>query len=242
MELKDVFKRLDFPKHSDQVYEVLTKQKSPLLVNAIAKEIGVSRMVVYRCLRPMVLHQLALPQALGKRTGYVVGKVSALSKLMTMTEESVSGVAEKIAKVRQKEVPHTTRFLSGPAGIKAAFDDVIEHTPKGETFFRYTSEKDLAKVNEYLARDYRQRRDKKKLERKVISNYISGSQKRSRLERFVRFIPEEADQFQQNIIQLVYGKRVSIIDLTKEEVMIIENKALAEFQKVMFILLYKQLR
>ena len=75
----------------------------------------------------------------------------------------------------------------------------------------------------------------------VISNPASGSQKKSRLERFIRYIPAAVDQFEQNIIQLVYGTRVAIIDLTKEEVTIIENQQLADFQKTIFKVLYKQL-
>jgi hypothetical protein len=43
------------------------------------------------------------------------------------------------------------------------------------------------------------------------------------------------------VIQLVYGSRVTMIDLTKEEVMIIENKRLADFQKSIFKVLYKRL-
>lgn len=160
---------------------------------------------------------------------------------MKLTEQDTAALVAKEMKVREKDVPHHIRFLYGPSGIRAAFDDVITHSKKGDTFFRYTSEKDLQKVNSYLANDYRLRRDKKKLERKVISNAISGSQKKSRLERFIKFIPEESEQFEQNIIELVYGERVSIIDLNTEEVVIIENKKLADFQKVIFKLLYKRL-
>ena len=84
-------------------------------------------------------------------------------------------------------------------------------------------------------------RDKKKLERMVISNPVSGMRKRPRLERFVKFIPPQMNLFDQDIIQLVYGERISIIDLNKERVLIIENKALAEFQKVIFRQLYDKL-
>ena len=158
-----------------------------------------------------------------------------------MMEEQTEDTVVKYMKIRQKDVPQNIRFLYGPSGIRTAFDDVITHCTKGETFFRYTSEQDLAKVNSYLARDYRIRRDKKKLERMVISNNASGSQKKSRLERFIRYIPAETDQFEQNIIQLVYGKRIAIIDLNKEEVVIIENQQLADFQKTIFKVLYGQL-
>lgn len=239
--MKEIFRNLGFPKHTERVYEIVSKSKEPLLVTDIAKEAKVSRVVVYRCLGALREKHLVTPVRLGKRTRYAAESARNLRELIRMTDSINEKMIDTYAKEREKDVPNTIRFMYGSAGIRAAFDDVISHTKKGDTFFRYTSERDLQKVNQYLARDYRERRDKKKLERLVISNAVSGSQKRSRLERFVKFIPAEADQFQQNIIELVYGDRVSIIDLNKEEVTIIENKQLAEFQKVIFRLLYKRL-
>lgn len=220
---------------------MLNAQKEAVLVTKIARETKLPRMTVYRCLEQLEKDKVVEWSKIGKRTYYTAGSPHALTKAMKLTETSGAQTLQRYVREREKDVPHSVRFLHGAAGIKAAFDDVVSHTPKGDTFFRYTSEQDLSKVNSYLARDYRERRDRKKLERKVISNAVSGSQKRSRLERFIKFMPREVDQFEQNIIQLVYGKRMSIIDLTTEEVMIIENKQLADFQKVIFKLLYKKL-
>ena len=99
----------------------------------------------------------------------------------------------------------------------------------------------MAKVNRYLSPNYRIAREKKKLERLVISNPISGKQKRPRLERFIKYIPSEANLFDQNIIHLIYRDRFSFINLNTEKAFIIEDKALADFQKVIFNQLYKKL-
>lgn len=241
MKLVDIFKRLGYPKHSDTVYDVLSKSKEALSVTQLATQSKVSRVVVYRCIEKMETDELIAPVSIGKRIYYQANSAYKLTEAIRTMEEQAEDMVEKYMQIRQKDAPQNIRFLYGPSGIRTAFDDVIEHVEKGETFFRYTSEKDLAKVNSYLARDYRIRRDKKKLERMVISNTVSGSQKKSRLERFIRYIPPEADQFEQNIIQLVYGKRVALIDLTKEEVVVIENQQLADFQKTIFKLLYARL-
>jgi hypothetical protein len=177
----------------------------------------------------------------GKRVVYAAGSPRKLAEAMRLTEQSSEAALARLVAQREKDVPGGVRFLRGLGAIRAAFDDVIEHCKPGETFYRYTSEQDLTKVNKLLAPDYRVRRDKKRLERLVISNYQSGSQKRSRLERFIKYIPEEFNQFQFNIIQLVYGKRMSIINLNTKEVTIIENQQLADFQKVIFKTLYKKL-
>ncbi|MEX0917997.1 MAG: helix-turn-helix domain-containing protein [Candidatus Paceibacterota bacterium] len=241
MRKSELFKRLGYPKHSDVVYDVLVKTKDLLLVSHIAKQAQLPRMTVYRCLNALVSFGLVRKEKIGKRTRFTTTGAAALDRVVRIEEAASEKTIRSDRKRLEKDIPRSVRFLRGPEGIRAAFDDVVSHTKRGETFFRYTSEKNLIKVNQYLARDYRERRDKKKLERKVISNALSGNQKRSRLERFIKFIPEEGDQFQQNIIQLVYGNRISIIDLETEEVTIVENERLADFQKTIFSLLYKRL-
>jgi sugar-specific transcriptional regulator TrmB len=241
MELQTIFKRLGFPKHTENVYVVLGKSKTPLLVATIAERAHVSRAVVYRCLKKLQREELIGASTIGRRTCYSAGSPRKLKSAIKIFQDKSEKGIETYAKEREKETPQNIRFLYGPIGIRSAFDDVITHTSKGDTFYRYTSERDLERVNRYLASDYRTRRDKKRLDRLVISNPISGNQKKFRLERFIKFIPPGVDRFEHNIIQLIYGNRVAIIDLSNEQTVIIENQQLADFQKVIFKLLYKRL-
>ncbi len=241
MQLKDIFKRLGYPKHSDTIYEVLTQSKETLSVSALAEQCGVSRVVVYRCVEKLEEDDLIVRDIVGRRTYYKTSSPHKLTEAMRCVEDESAQVVKQHIQTREKDVPHNVRFLHGARGIREAFDDVITHTRKGDTFFRYTSERDLEKVNAYLSKEYRLQRDQKKLERLVISNPVSGTQKKSRLERFIKYIPTDADQFEHNIVELIYGSRVCIIDLNLEEVMIIDNQQLADFQKVIFKLLYKRL-
>ncbi len=241
MHLKTIMARLGHPKHSDSIYTLLSKSTIPLSVSDIAVATKVSRVVVYRCLDSLATDELVVGVEHGKRTFYTVGSPEALMKAMRLTEAGVSALVEKEQVRKAKEVPAHVRFLYGSEGITQAFNDVVDHMPKGGTVYRYTSEQSVDEVNAYLAPDYRTRRDAKKLERLVISNPLSKAQKRSRLERFIRCIPGDTDIFDQNIIELIYGDRVSFIDVTKKQVTIIENKALADFQKVIFKQLYQKL-
>lgn len=241
MKTVSIFERLGYPKHTDALYEVLTNAKAALSVGMLATSVGVPRMTIYRVLAALQADQLVVPEACGKRTCYRAAHPSVLAQLLKTDHDATHASIDSLVRVREKDVPSHIRFLYGSAGIRAAFDDVVAHTPRGGTVYRYTSEKDVHQVNAYLADDYRARRDAKKLERMVISNPLSKAQKRSRLERFIRCIPEDADQFDQNIIELVYGDRVALIDITHEQVTIIEHKALADFQKVIFKQLYKKL-
>lgn len=240
MRINQIFKRLGLPKHADAVYQSL-RLRGAMSATDICKNTKLYRPAVYRALASLLKHSFIYAEKIGRRKIYhaarpalIAVEFSDVSNIIT-SSLAVKSIAED--KHQKKEV----LFLNGFKGIRAAFDDVIDHSPRSSVFYRYTSEKDLDAVNRYLSKNYRARRDKKKLERLVISNPVSGARKKPRLERFIKFIPSASGLFDQNIIQLVYGNRISLIDLNTERVLIIENKMLADFQKVIFEQLYKKL-
>jgi len=240
MDTKEIFTRLGLPKHADAVYGLL-RRKGPMSATIICEAAKLHRPAAYRALASLLARRFVFTTKIGRRKLYHAANSELIAKVFSKTSEKV---ADKMAKqvvaddlYKQKEI----RFLNGFDGIRAAFDDVISHMKHGGTFYRYTSERDLDAVNRYLSKDYRVLRDKKKLERMVISNPVSGMRKKPRLERFVKYIPPQADLFDQNIIQIIYGDRLLFIDLNTERVLIIENKALADFQKVIFRQLYVKL-
>ncbi len=235
-----VFKRLGFRRHAFAVYKAIRKN-SPLSATEVIQATGLHRPAVYRALEDLLGAKLISTKKIGKRTYYVPESARRISELFTKDLENVSALIKKREAADVETVDSSMRIFRGPKGIRAVFDDVIDHTGRGDTFYRYTSEKDLAAVNRYLSPDYRKRRDRKKLERLVISNPESGKQKRPRLERFIKFIPPEASLFDQNIIQIIYGSRLALIDLNKEQALVIENAPLADFQKVIFKQLYRKL-
>lgn len=241
MKLKVIFERLGFKKNAHKIYEtLLSKNNQPMSISQLAILLGITRQEVYRNINSLTSHEFIKKTMIGKRSYYSAHNPKRIKKEFEKISEDVS---KSIAIISHKEEEKSDdiKYMKGANGIRFVFDDVIGHTPKGGTFYRYTSERDLDKVNSYLSKDYRSNRDKKKLERLVISNPVSGKQKRPRLERFIKFIPPEVDLFNQNIIQLVYGDRLAFINLNKEEAFIIEDKFLADFQKVIFKQLYKKL-
>lgn len=241
MELQDIFSRLGLGAHADEVYATLARAKHPMLVAHIAGTTNLARQQVYRNLADLMRFGFVTKVPVGKRTGYGAESARRIEEEFAKTVAGVSKEAARYAKERERDTPAHVRFFKGFAGIRAVFDDVIDHVPKGDTFYRYTSERDLAATNRYLSPTYRARRDKKKLERLVISNPASGRQKASRLERFIKYIGPETAPFEQNIIQLVYGTRLAFINLNTEEAFVVEDEALALFQKVIFRQLYRKL-
>lgn len=237
--LAQVFKRLGFGKHSADVYLELHKN-GPMLATRVISSTKAHRPAAYRSLYELQKAGLAIRERKGKRFTWNAADPKRIEHLFAEEAHMLHRSLPHSQK-NSEIVNDSIRILKGKEGIRMAFDDAVSHMPKRGTFYRFTSEKDLDAVNAYLSADYRKIRDAKKLERKVISNPISGKRKAKRLERFVKFIPQESDLFLQNIIQLVYNDRIAFIDLNKEEVLIIENKALADFQTVIFKQLYAKL-
>lgn len=127
--------------------------------------------------------------------------------------------------------------------ITNLFNDIVESTRKWDVFYRITSEVDTEKINSvYLPKDYREKRDKKDLERYVIMSSKSAKIKKNRLEREIKIIPDKIDEFQDDILMTIYANKVWFIDFNSETSIIIENKQIAEFQKKLFKLLYKSLK
>ena len=235
-----IFKRLGMSKHAHLVYEIISKH-GPILAGHVVERSCVYRPAVYKALFELLNAGLVTRV---KKDGRFLWWPMNPNRIIDLFVRDIGQIKKLIPKEKNtsSDLTHSSlRILKGREGIRTAFDNIIEHTKKGNTFYRYTSEKDLAAVNSYLSGNYRQKRDAKRLERLVISNPVSGGQKRPRLERFIKFIKPEADIFEQDVIQIIYENRVAFIDLNTEEVLIIENPALADFQKVIFRQLYKKL-
>lgn len=241
MKLDTIFLRLGFGRNAAHIYNAVLKSKTPVLVTHISKSANVDRPEVYRNLSPLLKQGFISKVNMGKRFGYIVEDPKLILKAFSEINNKVEDLTRTLARKEERNLPKNIVHLTGPSGIRAVFDDVINRMPKHGTFYRFTSERNLESVNKYLSTDYRKNRDKKKLERLVISNPLSGKAKRPRLERFIKFIPQEHDLFDQNIIQLVYEDSVAFINLSNEKAYIIRDKDLAKFQAVIFGQLYKKL-
>lgn len=136
----------------------------------------------------------------------------------------------------------TIRYEKWAKWITKVFSDIVSSTKKWDIFYRITSEVDTDFINKnYLPKDYREKRDKKELERYVIMSNKASKGKSRKLEREIKVIPEKMDEFEDNVFMTIYGKKVAFIDFNSESSIIIENQQIADFQKKLFKMLYKNL-
>jgi sugar-specific transcriptional regulator TrmB len=166
-------------------------------------------------------------------------------KIKQLLEEEKEKASEKLDALEELYVsPHLKTIIThfqGKKGLTDMFADLVKSQKKGDIFYRYTSEKDTDYTNTLLPKDYRAIRDKKQLERFVISTLDIAAGKEKRLERATKIIPKNETSFNQDCIQLIYGNKVAFMDIAQLQGVVIENKNLAQFQKEIFKLLYKRL-
>ncbi|MFC1623029.1 TrmB family transcriptional regulator [Patescibacteria group bacterium] len=223
------------------VYIALLKN-GPMHISDIAAKSKMYRPDIYKAISALEEKGVVSKSPRGKRIFYVPEDPRKLrnmiNELSIEFDAKISELDEIYEKSNQKA---SLKVFDGQKGLEVIFLDVVESLKKGDVFFRYSSSADQDKTNTYLPKDYRIIRDKKQLERFVITSESVGKTKKNRMERAMKCVPESSDSFDQNIIQFIYGNKVAFIDVEAETGMIIENKRMAEFQERIFRLLYSRL-
>ena len=211
-------------------------------VQSIARATKLHRPKVYKALEDLADNDFVYKEQSGKRINYVAHAPYLLMDKIKVIEGEVHKVLPELQKLKEKRKSGINmEVLRGESGLAACFLDVVNHLGKEDTFYRISSAKDQQFVDSVVPKEYRPIRDSKKLERRVITSSYVGDQKKPRLERSIRRFDEQDELFEHNVIQFIYGDKVSLLDFNSLTGTIIQNQAIADFQKSIFLTLYKRL-
>lgn len=202
------------------------------------------RVQLYRLLPFLIEEWFVFVSKVWKKKYYSPASPSKINEIYKEMEErnkwSINAMLEIYSKIDKK--PNVI-YTQGKKWITNIFNDIIDSQNKWDVFYRITSETNVEEINEkYLPKNYREKRDKKELERYVIMSSKSAKSKKTRLERELKIIPENIDEFQDNVLMTIYANKVAFIDFNNETSILIENKDIADFQKKIFKLLFKSLK
>jgi len=126
--------------------------------------------------------------------------------------------------------------------IANIYNDIVNTLDNWDVFYRITSEIDVDKINNYyIPKWYKQRRDKKGIERYIIMTDKTAKYKKPKLEREIKIIDEASWKFDNNVIFTIYKNKISLIDFNSETSILIESNEFTDFMKKIFKLLYKKL-
>ena len=245
MQNLNILEKIGLNHKQSAIYMALV-ESVPCTISDLYKKTGIHRPLLYKEIP--VLEKIGLINIMpkGKRKYYIA---ESPEKLKNLTNELVSGLEtalpELISVFQSKKQKPVIKYLEGRKGITFVFDDIITTLKRGEIYYRYTSEsrEDLYKVNKYLPKDFRKRRDNNQIERFVICNESTFARKKQTevLTRSLKMVPKSYDLFEYDISEFIYGHKVAYVDYNTETALIIENQKFAEFQKKIFKLLYKNL-
>lgn len=225
--------------HASQVYLYLLRNGEALPIN-ISRGLKMHRPAVYKALTELEELSLVLLSSIGKRTVYVAESPNKLEGIFRSIERGFFDSIEDMHKEYEAGgTKPTVSIQEGDDAVRDAYSDVVHSLGKDEAYYRYSSIAHFNK-NQYIPKDYKEVRDKKGLERFVITGSKNTPHK-NLLGRSVKVVPKEYDLFQDGINVLIYKDKVAVIDYISDTTITIKHKVFAEFQKKIFKLLFSKL-
>jgi len=238
---KGLLERMGLDDKESAIYLVLL-EFGPLAISEIARKTGLHRPTIYQYLPSLENRGLVSEFPKGKRKEYIAESPEKLKVMFGELWQEFDQLLPHLKFIfKNKGKRPLVKFLEGKNGIKSVYEDLLRSTKRGDVFYRYSSRKDTTRGEAYLLKNYRELRDKKQLERFVITNRMVSKQKKPRMERAIKTVPAEYGLFDYNVTQLIYADRIAFLDYNTETALIIENPIIAEFQKKIFKLLYDKL-
>ena len=237
-----LLKKLGLSEKESIIYIDLLENGSSSITD-IVERTKLHRPEVYRFLPLLVERGFVSETQKEKRRFYVAESPENIRHLLESLEKDVDNLLpELIGMHARTEKRPNVRYMEGRKAITYVFADIVNTLKKGDVFYRISSEQNVERANTYLPPDYREKRDKKSLERYVIMSAGESTKKKPRMEREIVIIPPEYDEFVDDVQMIIYGSKVAFIEYNTEASIIIENSFIAEFQKKLFKLLYKSLK
>ncbi len=241
MDYTELFEQLGLREPESEIYLALIRNGS-LTISGISKEAHLHRPAIYRAISRMTKLGFVSVEVRGKLKFYCPAPPEKLKSLIESMNRRLDMHLPALAAIYKKsEGRPSVKFFQGREGIKLIYEDLVDTLEKNDVYYRYTTNEDLPKLESYLPRDYREIRDKKQLQRYVISNANFEKQSSPKLGREVKLIPAESDLFNYNINMIIYRDKIAIMDFNTESAVLIENKKIAEFQRQLFKFIYKKL-
>lgn len=238
--MKNILERIGFTGEESAVYTALL-ELGPSSITEIIKKAKLHRPKAYKVVSSLMDKDLVRIMPKGKSKLYVAESPEKIERLFSHLETEFNKEIQSLYESyeAQSKKPRVT-YYEGDKSIIEAYADVVHTLKKNDTYYRYSSALTLQR-KKYLPRDYREIRDKKQLERLVITNADGFNLRKAKLGKTVKAVPKDFDLFSHNVSQIIYGNKVSFIDYNSKSTITIENPMIAEFQKKIFKLLFKRL-
>jgi len=228
--------------HGAKIYLSLLERWEKSIAE-LTKITSLYRVEIYRQLPFLIESGLVIESLKWKRKNYLAASPYKIQEMYTQQQEDVEKHVESLVQnYAHRDKKPKVIYQEWKKALMYVFSDIVNTLSAWDVFYRVSSEKDVDEASIYLPKGYREIRDKKQLERYVIMSESGAKSKSPRLERELITIPPELDDFEDNISLTIYADKIAYIDFSSETSIIIEHRALVDFHKKMFRIMYMSLR
>lgn len=239
-----ILNKLWLSQHESEMYLFLLKNQNKTL-SEISKHTKINRPILYKIIPNMIESWLISKVIHGKRTHFLAENPKILRNYFENIKNDFDLYIPEIQKVYENSFSKPIfKHLQWKNGVKNIFLDIGNTLKTGDVFYRYSSRNDVnqTSISQKDYDQYKKLREEKRLERYVITNEYLNDLKPKKLEKDVVIIPKKYDIFEDNITKIIYANKVAIIDYNTFESFIIESPIFANFERKIFLLLFKFLK
>jgi predicted transcriptional regulator len=206
-------------------------------ISSIAKGVHLSRVTTYTYIEKLLEKNLLLKTKHKERDLYEVCDPSSLIASLDEVHKEGSRALTSLSQALKKTlfIPKIT-IHTGRKELLDVYVNIAKDSPRGGTFFRYTSRTD----DFGFAPLYTGLREEKELERLVITSEHKAERTKKDSNRFIKTVPKDFS-FDDNVTLIIHGNKVTHIDYSSLTGVTIESPQLARFQEKIFKLLWKKL-
>lgn len=209
-------------------------------ISEISQRTAIHRPIIYKLIPLLQENHLVSESVSGKRKVYKAESPEYLKYLFDNLSNSFNIMIPELLDIYESwENRPSIKILKWKKWVKDVFADVVLSLKYWDTFYRYSSRNNFWW---FLPSSYKELRDKKKIQRLVITSELKAKAKWNTIDREIVHIPRSFDLFEDNIAKLIYSNKVAIIDYNSLDSVIIENKLLAKFEEKVFRILFKLLK
>lgn len=237
MKYETILIKLWLNKNEINIYLNLLK-KWKLNISEISKVSAISRPAIYKSIPYLVESNLVTKVVIWKRFYYKAENPENLKELLWNFKSNFNHTLTELKDLHfSGEKRPILKSLYWEEWIKYIFADISNTLWNWDVYYRYSSRKTDEKrwLN---MKKYQDLRDKKNIERYVITSEILEDTKKKKLEKQVVVIPKKYDLFDDNITKLIYKNKVAIIDYNSMTSFVIESPIFYKFEKKLFKFLF----
>lgn len=207
----------------------------------ISNRTKINRPAIYKTLPNLIEMGLISNIIKWKRKVYKSESPEKLKSLLKNVSENLDIVVNNLNDVyKNVSTKPLIKFFEWKNWIKNVYQDVLDTLKSWDTYYRYTSRKNLN--IDFYPKNYNKTFDEKQIYRYVITNQQIANSKEKTVYRDMVVIPKDFDFFDDNINKIIYKNKIAIVDFNSLTAFIIENKILAQFEEKIFQLLFKTLK